>query len=106
MTRNFPLFKKMVASQPHTITLEEIEILSFLRQNIIRKICEESARQGYVRNDPGSYELCVIISTWAPPPTGCSRQRSSGWLIPFQGEFHGSQLMSPHMNRSNFGLME
>ncbi len=38
--------------EPHTITLEEIELLSFLCQNIVRKLCQESAKQGRSQTDP------------------------------------------------------
>ncbi len=38
--------------QPRTITPEEIELLSFLRQNIVRQLCQEATRQGRPRTDP------------------------------------------------------
>ncbi len=42
----------MAANQAHTITVEEVELLSFLRQNVIRKICEEAEKQGLDKTDP------------------------------------------------------
>ncbi len=41
--------KKMAAAAQRLITLEETELLSFLRQNIQRKLAEEAERQGLSR---------------------------------------------------------
>ncbi len=43
----FPLFQnKMAAAQGRPITFEETELLSFLCQNVVRKLCEEAEKQG------------------------------------------------------------
>ena len=63
--------------QPHTITDKEVELLSFLRQNIVWKLCQESAKQGRHQTDPGSSRQWPGISTWArpPPPHGAWGQK-------------------------------
>ncbi len=51
----------MAASQGRLITVQEEEILSFLRQNIIRKICEVSAEL----NLPKTYPVvCQTVSKY------------------------------------------
>ncbi len=56
----------MVAAQPRAITLDEIEILSFLKQNIIRKICEEAVKQGHPRSDPQVIQVLYIFTMTTP----------------------------------------
>ncbi len=47
------------AGQPQAITPEEIELLSFLKQNIVCKLCEEVAAQGRVQTDPQVMQAMV-----------------------------------------------
>ncbi len=42
----------MAAAQNRPIIFEETEILSFLHQNIICKLCEEAQWQGLPKTDP------------------------------------------------------
>ncbi len=51
----------------HNITFEETE-LSFLRQNIIRKICQEVARPGWPRNDPRVIQAVCAHFNLGPTP--------------------------------------
>ncbi len=73
MTWGFPSLLKIVASQPtRPITTNELEILFFLRQNIVRKLCEEAARQGCPRLTHGWSGQSWITLILARPPTGSS----------------------------------
>ncbi len=59
------------AGQPQAITSEKIELLSFLRQNIVRKLCEEAAHRGDFGLTPRSCKWWSGTSTWGKPPTKC-----------------------------------
>ncbi len=87
-----------IASAPESwaISSEEIELLSFLHQNIIRTICEEEARQGRPRIDPQVVQAVVWHFNLGPTPTGYSTHWCGGWRIQSEGEFRGSEFMSPH----------
>ncbi len=52
-------FQKMAAASEHLIPLEETELLSFLRQNIQRKLAEEAERQGLSKRDPRVVQAVV-----------------------------------------------
>ncbi len=55
----------------HAITILEIELLSFLRQNIIRKLCEEEEEaQGRPRTDPQVITAIVACFNLGPTPHG------------------------------------
>ncbi len=58
----------MATNQPRIITVEEIELLSFLRQNVIRKICEEAEKQGRDRMDPRVIRAVVSYFNVGPAP--------------------------------------
>ena len=42
----------MAANPPRFITTNKIELLSFLRQNVVRKLLEEATRQNKDKRDP------------------------------------------------------
>ena len=52
------------------ITFEEIELLSFLRQHIIRKLCKEAQRQGLPKTDPWVVRAVVAYFNGSPTPHG------------------------------------
>ena len=61
----------MVTNQARwEITSDEIELLSFLCQNIIRKLCEEAARQGKDMTDPWVIQAVVQHFNVSPTPHG------------------------------------
>ena len=49
----------MAAAQDRNITFEETEILSFLQQNIICKLCEEAQWQGLPKIHPRVVQAVV-----------------------------------------------
>ncbi len=61
-------FSKMAAAEPCEITFEEIELLSFLRQNIIHHICEEAERQGLSKRDVRVVQAVVAYFNQGPAP--------------------------------------
>ncbi len=58
----------MVAAELRDITVEEIELLSFLRQNIVRCICEEAERQGLSERDMRVVQAVVAYFNRGPAP--------------------------------------
>ena len=48
-----------MAAQERNITFEETELLSFLHQNIVRKLCEEAAKQNLSERDPRVVQAVV-----------------------------------------------
>ncbi len=100
----------MAADQPNCfITPNEIELLSFLRQNIIRKLCEEAAHQGRPKTDPWVIHAVVEYFNMGlpPPPTGSSTTLSINSHTRFEVSFCGSanyshvtpQTTSSHLKR-------
>ncbi len=61
-------FWKMVVVAQHLITLEETELLSFLRQNIQRKLAEEAERQGLSKRHPQVVQAVVAYFSLGPLP--------------------------------------
>ncbi len=57
-----------MAAQQRNITFEETEILSFLRQNIIRKICEIAAQLGLPKTHPQVVQRVVQYFNLGPAP--------------------------------------
>ncbi len=49
----------MATTQGRNITFQEIDLLSFLRQNIVRKLCEEGAKQNLSEGDPRVVQAVV-----------------------------------------------
>ncbi len=60
----------MAANVPRFITPNEIELLSFLRQNVIRKLLEEAARQNRNKRDPLVITAVVDYFNLGPAPHG------------------------------------
>ncbi len=58
----------MAAAAQHMITLEETELLSFLRQNIQCKLTEEAERQGLSKRDPWVVQAIVRYFSLGPLP--------------------------------------
>ena len=58
----------MALAEPRTITLEETELLSFLRQNILRKLAEEAERQGLSERHPWVVQAVVAYFSLGPLP--------------------------------------
>ena len=58
----------MAAAVPRLITLEETELLSFLRQNMLRKLAEEAERQGLSERDPCVVQAVVTYFSLGPLP--------------------------------------
>ncbi len=50
------------------ISFEETELLSFLRQNIIRRLCEEAERQGLSERHPRVVQAVVAYFNHGPAP--------------------------------------
>ncbi len=62
------LFWKMASVNPRLITFEETKLLSFFRQNIIHKLCEEAERQGLSERDPRVIQVVVAYFNRGPMP--------------------------------------
>ncbi len=60
----------MVANQLRYIMTSEIELLSFLRQNVVRKLLEEVARQNRNKRDPQVIAVVVTYFNLGPAPHG------------------------------------
>ncbi len=60
----------MAANVPRFITANEIELLSFLRQNVIRKLLEEAAKQNRNKRDPLVIAMVVEYFNLGPAPHG------------------------------------
>ncbi len=58
----------MAAAAQHLITLEETELLSFLRQKIQQKLAEEAERQGLSKRDPQVVQAVVRYFSLGPLP--------------------------------------
>ena len=58
----------MAAAVPHLITLEETELLSFLHQNVLRKLAEEAERQGLSERHPRVVQAVVAYFSLGPLP--------------------------------------
>ncbi len=58
----------MAAAETCDITFEELELLSFLRQNVVRRICEEAERQGLSKRHPGVIQAVVACLNHGPVP--------------------------------------
>ncbi len=58
--------------QPRAITPEEVELISFLRQNIVQKLCQEASKQGRAQTDPLVVQAVVQYFNLGqtPPPHG------------------------------------
>ncbi len=76
-------------AQPRVITPEEVELISFLRQNIVHKLCQEAAEQGRARTDPRVIQAMVRYFNLGQTPHGVFDCLM--WTIAhsFLGEFHG-----------------
>ncbi len=61
-------FWKMASAVPWLVTLEETELLSFLRQNILCKLAEEASRQGLSERDPRVVQAVVAYFNRGPQP--------------------------------------
>ena len=57
-------------NQTRLITSQEIELLTFLRQNIVRKLLEEVATQGRDKHDPQVIAAVVAYFNLGPAPHG------------------------------------
>ncbi len=84
------------AQSSHEITSDEIELLSFLRQNIIRKLYKEAAHQGRSKTDPWVIRAVVNHFNVGLTPMGFSTIWYTRWHNLFEVSFCGSQFMSPH----------
>ncbi len=51
-----------------TITLTEVELLSFLHQNIIGKLCEESAQTGLPHTNIRVITAVLVYFNFGPSP--------------------------------------
>ncbi len=85
-----------MASNQWYITPAEIELISFLKQKIIRKLCEEASKQAKDKTHPDI--IAAVISHFNLGP---SLHRLVNNLVhqlahSFQGEFRGFCFMSPH----------
>ena len=58
----------MAAAVPRLITLEETELLSFLHQNVLRKLAKEAERQGLSERDPHVVQAVVAYFNKGPLP--------------------------------------
>ncbi len=58
----------MAVAGTRNISFEETELLSFLRQNVIRKICEESERQGLSKRHPRVIQAVMAYFNVGPVP--------------------------------------
>ncbi len=58
----------MATNQLRAITVEEIKLLGFLRQNIVRKLAEEVAAQGRAQTDPWVVQAVVRYVNLGPAP--------------------------------------
>ncbi len=54
--------------EPQRTILDEIELLSFLHQNIVKKLCEEGARQGRPWTNPQVIEAVAWYFNLGPAP--------------------------------------
>ncbi len=61
---------KMATNAPRYITNNEIELLSFLRQNVVRKLLEEVSRQNRDKRDPLVIAVVVQYFNLGPAPHG------------------------------------
>ena len=86
----------MAAAEARLITFEETELLSFLHQNVIRKLCEEAQKQGLPKTDPWVVQAVVLYFNIGPAPHGVFHNLVHRLAHSFLGEFRGSQFMSPH----------
>ncbi len=59
-----------MASNQWFITTNEIQLLSFLKQNIICKLCEEAAKQDKDKTDPWVIRTIVEYFNVGPTPHG------------------------------------
>ena len=57
-----------MAANTRTITTEDIELLGFLRQNIVRKLEEEATHQGLTRTHPLVVQVVVRHFNLGPAP--------------------------------------
>ncbi len=60
----------MAANPPRFIATNEIELLSFLRQNMVRKLLEEVTRQNRDKRDPQVIAAVVTYFNLGPAPHG------------------------------------
>ena len=58
----------MAVAEMCEISFEETELLSFLRQNIIRRLCEEAERQGLSERHPRVVQAVVAYFNRGPAP--------------------------------------
>ncbi len=84
----------MAAAAGRPITFEETELLSFLHQNIIHKLCEEAQRQGPPKTDPWVVRAMVAYFNGGPAPHGVFHNQIA-WHTRSKGEFRGSQFSHP-----------
>ncbi len=84
----------MAAAQDRNITFEEMELLSFLCQNIVRKLCEEAAKQGLSERDLRVVQ--AVVCHFNRGPTSHQIFDRLVWQLAhtIQGEWFWS--MSPH----------
>ncbi len=60
----------MAAAEGRPITFEETELLSFLYQNVVRKLCEEAQKQGLPKSDPWVVRAMVAYFNGSRAPHG------------------------------------
>ncbi len=65
--QGFPLLKKM-ATNPHNITVQEIDLPGFLRQNVVRELELEAVSQGLPRTHPSIIQAVVRHFNLGPAP--------------------------------------
>ncbi len=58
----------MASAELRTIMLEETELLSFLRQNVLRKLAKEAERQGLSERHPRVVQAVVAYFSLGPLP--------------------------------------
>ncbi len=57
-----------MAANVNTITVQEIDLLSFLRQNVVRKLEIEAARQGLPKTHPQVVQAVIRYFNLVPAP--------------------------------------
>ncbi len=57
-----------MATNVHTISTQELDLLSFLRQNIVRKLEIEAARQGLPKTHPWVCQAVIRHFNLGPAP--------------------------------------
>ena len=84
-----------MATNARNITVQEIDLLGFLRQNMVRKLEIEAVRQGLPKTHPRVIQAVVCYFNLGPAPnqTFDRLMAHRTWTI---GKFCGSQV-TPHI---------